>query len=144
MTSDGLNKALTAIRNTLIKKLCRKKTCVVFFKRFKYFWHSSFRAILVVCPDILCESCGPILVPASVKGHTTTILFANYLPEMTSIDLNKALVPIDNQLIKRNGGQIASINLKCFRPSFFDAILVVVLQSDRLDYQVASHVYNGH
>jgi hypothetical protein len=46
---------------------------------------------------------------------------------MTSVDLDKALVPIHNQLIKRNGGQIASILFKYFWHSFFDAILVVRL-----------------
>ena len=74
MTSDDLNKALAAIRNQLIKKRWWKKVRRGFFF-IKYFRHSFLDAILVVCPDILCGSCGSILLPASVRGCNTIILF---------------------------------------------------------------------
>ena len=101
ITFDDLNKASFAIRNK-IKKYGGKIASVVFLC-VKHFRYSFFDANLVVCLVILCGSYGSILVIVGVRGCTTVIPLSNYPPDMTSDELDKALVPIRNQFIKRIG-----------------------------------------
>ena len=64
-----------------------------------------FDATIMICPALLGGSWGWILVCAVIRGCFPVTSLYKYPPEMTPDDLDKALVPICNQLIKRIGGK---------------------------------------
>ena len=80
------------------------ENCIIFLEIFSalYFRHSISDAIIMVCPVIICGSWCWILVCVIIRGCFSIIPLYNYLPEMSSDDLDKALVPKRNQLIKNN------------------------------------------
>jgi hypothetical protein len=85
----------------------------------------------------------------TISGHPPAIGLYNYLPEMTSVDLEKALVPIHKQLIKRNGGQITSILLvreiftKEIDAKFPPLLLISLLRNASNDFPKSSEVISG-
>ena len=127
ITSDSSNTALAAISNRRIKKYGGKKLRRIFQKKLNIFGTQCFAQFLWYARTYYVRVAAQFLYLLVSGGALPLFPLSNYLPEMTSVDLDKVLVPIRNELIKRNGGQIASILLKYFRHSFFDAILVVCL-----------------
>ena len=78
-----------------------------FLKKNKSFRHSIFDVILVVCPSILCGSCGSILVPVRVRECTTIMPFVQLHARNDLWCLDKAFVPIRKQGFKRKWRKIA-------------------------------------